>query len=250
MVTAKLQGGLGNQMFQIGAAASYAKKYDLPYGFYFKHCYTPLQGKTSNYYTHNIFANIPELHNEELFNNAVYYKEPSHEYNEIPKCNKILLDGYFQSEKYLDRNFLISLFNLPKFSDESYSTIHVRRGDYLKFPNIHPVCPIEYYNKAIKIIQETAVDSDLFLVFSDDINWCRENIKHKNIEFVNLDEIQTLSYMKYAKNNIISNSSFSWWGAWLNNNPDKIVISPKAENWFGPDGPKKHDIIPNNFIQL
>jgi len=105
--------------------------------------------------------------------------------------------------------------------------LHVRRGDYLQLPTHHPTCTIDYYHKAL------ANFDGKVLVFSDDIDWCRKTFQDPRFEFVkgNLDYID-LYLMSMCKNNIIANSSFSWWAAWLNDNKDKKVIAPKK--WFGP----------------
>jgi hypothetical protein len=117
----------------------------------------------------------------------------------------------------------------PNVNFENSCSLHVRRGDYLKYPNIHPTCDVSYYEKSISL-----VDSENILIFSDDINWCKNNllIKNKNIFFIegNQDYID-LWLMSLCKNNIMANSTFSWWGAWLNKNKNKLVIGPKK--WFG-----------------
>jgi hypothetical protein len=108
-------------------------------------------------------------------------------------------------------------------------SIHVRRGDYIGLQNFHPVQPVSYYEEAVKIVG----DDKHFLIFSDDINWCKENftfLKNKTFVLNNLD-YEDLYLMSMCKNNIISNSTFSWWGAWLNRNENKQVIIPSK--WFG-----------------
>ena len=111
---------------------------------------------------------------------------------------------------------------------ENLCSIHVRRGDYLGLPNHHPACPLEYYEEAMKQMD----DSKIFLVFSDDFGWCKENFTNSNVIFIedNKDYID-LFLMTLCQNNIIANSSFSWWGAWLNQNENKKVIAPNK--WFG-----------------
>jgi hypothetical protein len=108
-------------------------------------------------------------------------------------------------------------------------SIHVRRGDYLGLQNHHPIQPIEYYQKAINLIGE----DKHFLIFSDDIKWCEENfsfLNNKTFVSDNLD-YEDLYLMSMCNNNILANSTFSWWGAWMNQNENKQVIIPSK--WFG-----------------
>ena len=135
----------------------------------------------------------------------------------------------------------MSLFDIDEKSKkeiyEKYSeilngetcSIHVRRGDYLGLNGHHPVCDLEYYNKSINLFDKNTK----FLVFSDDIKWCQENFKGENFIFIsgNRDFID-IWLMSLCQNNIIANSTFSWWGAWLNQNINKKVIAPSK--WFGP----------------
>jgi hypothetical protein len=99
--------------------------------------------------------------------------------------------------------------------------------------NFHPLQTLSYYEKSVSIIGE----DKLYVIFSDDINWCKENLNFiKNKIFVtdNLD-YQDMYLMSMCKNNIIANSSFSWWGAWLNKNTNKKVVYPYIWFNFGPD---------------
>ena len=106
---------------------------------------------------------------------------------------------------------------------------------------------IEYYQNSVNIVGE----DKHYLIFSDDVNWCQDNfnfIKNKTIITNNLD-YQDLYLMSLCKNNIIANSSFSWWGAWLNNNKDKKVIAPSK--WFGEKANlNQNDIIPKEWIKI
>jgi len=160
---------------------------------------------------------------------------------EVPK--DCWIDGFFQSEKYFIeyRNEILSHSQFTpteQISDflNSYSnllcdntlSLHVRRGDYLKFPLHHPPLTLEYYQNATFEMEPF----DCCLVFSDDLVWCQDNFKDDRFVFINEKDYFELFLMSKCKNHIISNSSFSWWGAWLNPNEDKRVISPKE--WFGP----------------
>ncbi|MFZ1388643.1 MAG: alpha-1,2-fucosyltransferase [Thiolinea sp.] len=160
------------------------------------------------------------------------------------------LEGYWQSELYFmqiqdiirnDFSFNEVLTGINKeLSEKINSTnsvsLHIRRGDYLNIKNkkIHAPCPLRYYQDSIRIILEQVINPSFF-VFSDDINWAKENlILDFDVNYIShntgLMSYNDMNLMSLCKNNIIANSSFSWWGAWLNANPNKIVIAPKK--WF------------------
>ena len=239
MISSILQGGLGNQLFQISAAVSLASDNNDEAIFSIKNHLLPKQGRKCINYLNNIFQNIS--FNDHLDIRSYYY-EPDFSYQEIIYHPYMCLYGYFQSEKYFFKNSnkIRDLFSIDgksydiingKYSfilDKNPISMHVRRGDYLKFKDTHPPCSVEYYNQAISSFSE----SSIFLVISDDIEWCKENFLGDKFYFVegNEDYID-LYLMSLCKNNIIANSSFSWWAAWLNRNKEKIVIAP--EKWFG-----------------
>lgn len=125
----------------------------------------------------------------------------------------------------------INLRWIDKINQSNSASIHVRRGDYVGFKPCEGVCDIEYYTKAIEYI-ENKEKNIKFFVFSNDIEWCQSELKlPNNTEFVNNNygdnDYKDMMLMSLCKHNIIANSTFSWWGAWLNNNPNKIVIAPK-----------------------
>lgn len=265
MVTTKLLGGLGNQMFQIATVYAYAKRHGFDYGFDFDSCYTPLQGYSSVKYKDDFFKNIKRLDNT-IFN--MEYIEPSFSYNKIPKNDNLVLNGYFQSEKYFkdykedviklfsnfdikdERRVLDFLFNLHKESNgkKNSVTIHVRRGDYLTPPekqqfHTNLADTTDYYQKAMELFNDCN-----FIFVSDDIQWCKDNFKGDNIFYSPFNsELEDLLLMSLVYGNIIANSSFSWWGAYLSLN--EKIVAPKQ--WFGPNGPKDtQDIIPENWIKI
>lgn len=256
MIISKLQGGLGNQLFQWAYGKSLAVKYN-----------TSLLLDTSFY--SNQTGNTPRVYELNKFPNLIYQNpdnEPKETIGVVDDFNygellynenyNYYLNGFWQSEKYfLNASDLIREQLQPtteiieklkqKINGKSVS-LHVRRTDYVTSNGFHPVQTIEYYNKAI----ETIGDYDQLFVFSDDINWCKENLKYKNILFVeNQDNLEDMWLMSLCDHNIIANSSFSWWGAWLNQNKDKIVIAPK--NWFGSQSNLNDlDITPVNWIKI
>ena len=252
MVSCRLAGGLGNQLFQIAATHALSLRNNDTAGFNFETCYTPLQGNSSPKYRRSILSKINEVN----VNFNTIYNEPKFSYCEIPYSNSLLLNGYFQSEKYFVdfKDDIIKLFELPSDSknkvrdffnwwginDKPITSIHIRRGDYLNNPNFHPICSMEYYSKAMENIGDS-----YFIIISDDMDWVKKNFNGKNIVFPSFDdEIDDLTLMTLCDNNIIANSSFSWWGAYLNINKNKKIIAPK--DWFGHLGPKDvSDIIPD-----
>jgi hypothetical protein len=250
MISCNLQGGLGNQMFQIAAATSLAISNNDVYSFNFEDCFTPNQGNKSTKYVNNIFKNIP-IHSN--FNFDKIYNEPKFSFSKIPYQKNLLINGYFQSQKYFEDNstyikklFYINDNDIKKISDKydvkNLTCVHIRRGDYLKFKDFHFTCDINYYQNAMDLIKDTK-----FIFISDDMDWVKSNFKSDNFLYSKLnDEILDFTLITMCKNVIISNSSFSWWGSYLNNNNGKI-IAPKM--WFGPSGHKDtQDVIPNDWI--
>lgn len=260
MITCRLQGGLGNQMFQIAAATSLAKELNTEAAFDFNSCHTPAQGFTSDKYKETIFKNVKDKPLSTIKFSGIY-TEPKFSYTELPKQNNIILNGYFQSDKYFSkyRNEIINLFTIPEeildkvelylssevSEHDTITSVHVRRGDYMNLTDFHSPCSIEYYKKAID-----KIGNGHFVFISDDIEWCKENFKGDNIHYSPfIDEIEDLALMSICDNQIIANSSFSWWGSYLCDFEDKIVIAPKK--WFGPKGPQDtQDIIPTKWIKL
>lgn len=249
MITSNLKGGLGNQMFQISAAVALALENNDTAAFDFQKCFTPNQGNPSLFYLNNIFKNIVNMVDIPIY--KIYY-ETKFSFNKIDYEPNLLLDGYFQSEKYFkpQEDKIRELFYIDdKIFDNSEITtsVHIRRGDYQKFSNFHRVLDLEYYHTAIN-----RIGGGNFLFFSDDIEWAKKTFVSKNFFFSeNSNELDDFYLMSKCKNNIIANSSFSWWAAYLNKNKNKTIISPKQENWFGVDGHKDtQDIIPETWIQI
>jgi hypothetical protein len=269
MIYLNLKGGLGNMMFQIAAtkAISLSKKTD--YSFPNLHSHINYLS-VENTYNPNVnycseYLDLPFLkgvNTTQSFLGVGSINYPFHfEDIKIPTSN-IRIDGFFQSEKYFEnyKKEILELF-LPdekisnyikeKYSDllsENITSIHVRRGDYIRNSTHHFVQGMDYFTQSMEIVDSK---TDKYLIFSDDIEWCKENFKGNKFIFVeNEKDYIELYLMSMCSNNIISNSSFSWWGAWLNENKTKTVIGPK--NWFGLSlqSLKTDDIIPNNWIKI
>lgn len=178
-----------------------------------------------------------------------------------------LFMGTWQSEKFfIDAKKMVRqvfVFNESLLSGETLElknrilaensvSIHIRRGDYLnnQYNNgFAGVCTEEYYSKAIDLITKK-VDQSVYYVFTDDKDWVSEHFKIENAIYVNInsgeDSWQDMYLMSRCKHNIIANSSFSWWGAWLNANPDKIVIAPKL--WWRLF--EHDDVVPESWIRI
>lgn len=180
---------------------------------------------------------------------------------------KAYFDGYFQTYKYFEqyREKLLHDFTLlvplddankamlENIRKENAVAVHIRRGDYTT-----PKCPLElldldYYTRAFEIIKNK-VKNPHFFIFSNDVEWVTKNIKTgctQTIVDIN-DEAHgyfDLELMRNCKHDIIANSSFSWWGAWLNENPDKVVVAP--QKWFKPKRDESSaDMIPENWIRI
>jgi hypothetical protein len=172
-VTPTLAGGLGNQMFEIAAAASLAKKNNAVLLVNPNEHILPNQGRNVNNYRSNIFSNIVF---DKLNAFEYVYKREVCTYEEIPYKPNIKLMGHFQSWKYFDdnREYIQRLFS-PSNRDWSMvhkTAIQVRRGDYYKFPDHHPQLLPEYFHTAAKMANATEVD-----IYTDDVAWCKSNLK-------------------------------------------------------------------------
>lgn len=164
-------------------------------------------------------------------------------------------DGYWQFHAYFDnyRDILKSDFQFKAFADDKnidlyeqikeggdFVSVHVRRGDYLESELYRGLCGIDYYSRAIDFIKKN-VPNVSFLFFSNDIQWCKSNLLpllgNSKYQFVDWNKgnesYRDMQLMSYCKYNIIANSSFSWWAAYLNSNREKIVIAP--EKWINRD---------------
>jgi len=281
MIIVQLNGGLGNQMFQyaFGRQLAIINKTKLKFHI------APLKKKNSwNYMLNNFKMNAIIATDNEIFDikgkrdtsllnkllNKFYYgssvlREQDYSFSEdniVTKTNLFII-GYWQNEKYFkniektimkDFRFQDSIVNSnseykQKILKSNSISLHIRRGDYLscEVQNLE-VCPLEYYYKAVKKISKK-IRSPHFFVFSDDINWIKKNLRIDfPVFFVENNENYQEYLMSCCKHNIIANSSFSWWGAWLNKNDQKIVIAPKK--WFAKVERAHHSPVLKEWIVL
>lgn len=201
-----------------------------------------------------------------------YFIENEFSYNHnIKKVGKdCFLSGYWQSPKYFDSiaSLIRDEFAFQKPLDANNLEIsslikrvnsislHIRRTDFqiTNSNDTHGICSLDYYDKAVKFISDKLTDPHFF-VFSDDINWAKENLKLPyKLTFISGNNggksYIDMQLMSICKHNIIANSSFSWWGAWLNSNTTKIVIAPKI--WFANEilNNQTTDLIPEEWIRM
>jgi len=297
LIIVKLQGGLGNQMFQY-AFGKYLEKEFKKKVFYDLTFYNQSQEKgiTTRNFELGIFDlkinALPLIFSKIFDSNSINYKftylfskafrklfyikhiYDSDElidikYEAFSKQNAILFFvGYWQNFIYtesiwddLKKDFyfasLPSKFNqdlINEIKSQNSVSIHIRRADYLENKNInfHGICSLEYYFSAIDYIKRKTSNPH-FYVFSDDIEWAQTHlVNNNNITFVNhnngLDSFEDLRLMKNCKHNIIANSSFSWWGGWLNENQNKIIIAP--EKWYIDPINNEKFILPDSWVRM
>jgi hypothetical protein len=293
MVAVELIGGLGNQMFQYATAKALSLHRNEAllldsrlFDNYKLHSYSlkhfnidasvvkndvPLKDRSI---PKKIIDKLLEKADALTLHNRIFknYQEKELLFDEnLFKTNKknIYLKGYFQSEKYflkyqdeIRKDFEIVTPHKKETADmlkiitaENSVSIHIRRGDYISNPNanaVHGTCNLEYYHRAIEIMREK-VNNPVFFIFSDDIDWAKENLNIENtMYFVDFTDASTnyedIKLMSSCKHNIIANSSFSWWGAWLNRNKNKNVIAPSR--WFSTDMLNSKDIIPESWMKI
>ena len=268
---------MGNNLFQLAATLAHARKMNVETEFFnyrnFKVSVDtyPLEIPVMFDYKYNFNGNLNNSYEMYLHPDL----EKTFEYTDIPFRDNIMLRGYFQSEKYFEniKDEIKNKYFKPNPSiiqklqekwmnnyDFSKSiSIHLRighdrnlNGNNPGMEDLFPVCPVSYYIDSITKIIEMDSDISNIFCFSDDIEWCKNNIMSDELIFVdNNTAIEDMFLMSYCKHNITGNSTFSWWSAYLNNNPDKIVIVPE-KLWFGPklNYLNKKDLFLENWIKV
>lgn len=262
MIKITLKGGLGNQMFQYAYGRNLSIMRNTELKLDLTHLIYPDKIDTLREFKLNAFdicANIYKPIKRPLL--KIFFSKI---------INKVLKkEQFFQSEKYFKNNentirkeivlkkplstYSLEILNLI-LSKNNPVSLHIRRGDYVSNAktNIHHgLCPIEYYEKSIEYIK-LKINSPTFFIFSDDIHWAKDNLKSTSeMIFVSKPEIpdyEELILMSKCSHHIIANSSFSWWGAWLNPNPSKIVVAPKK--WLNNVNIDTTDICPSEWIRI
>lgn len=279
VITINLKGGLGNQMFQYacGRALSLRNGDELrivaeglgkanavgdiyrPFSLQKFAIAGEVVPGSSISFLQKVFRKI----NQKVLRNFNVGFEPSI----LEKKGDVFLDGYFQSEKYfadaassIRADFALQAplcddaleASTMILQDRNAVSLHVRRGDYATHTDFGGIADTAYYERAIaRMLKE--VPNAHFYVFSDDIAWCKENLPiPADSVFVSkpeMNDYEELHLMSLCKHNIIANSSFSWWGAWLNNNPNKTVVAPTRWAHGGLEKNFK-DIVPEGWIRI
>jgi hypothetical protein len=261
MISCNLMGGLGNQLFQIAATIAFSLQNNIP--FIFPYSEELVIGKVRPTYWNTLLS---KLKNKTTFSNTeitmveLYhmpkYAERSFQYSPIPKYNNFMLDGYFQSYMYFvqyeteifemmgirQQQFNL-MFEFPEyFHNLETISLHFRLGDYKEKPEYHPIMPFEYYDNALLCISESKLKKSTILYFCEEednehvekiIN--KLKLKYDVYSFLKVNtsipDWKQMILMSCCKTNVIANSSFSWWAAYLNTNIEKQVYYP--HKWFG-----------------
>lgn len=286
MIVVKLVGGLGNQMFQYAVGRSLSLMHDVPLKLDIS-TFEDYNDRAYSLKDLNVNGEIATAPESARFTKTGFLKgsfeklKPYYRRSIIvERCfdfdanilnapGDVYLDGYWQSENYFkDISELIRKeFKFKKeasgrnkdliaeMADIESVSLHVRRGDYVsnnKVHEIHGTCSMEYYNNCMNLIK-SRIHNPKFFIFSDDMSWVRQNMKIDS-SFCFIDhngqdkDYEDLHLMSSCKHNIIANSSFSWWGAWLNDNAQKVVYAP--EKWANYSALNTEHRLPLDWIRV
>ncbi|WP_428026149.1 alpha-1,2-fucosyltransferase [Arcobacter sp.] len=268
MIILKLQGGLGNQLFQVALGITLSKtlqkKLTLSLDSF-------KDDKLRNFVLDKYKIEYNIISQDEI-NKLIPYitiNEKKFNYHKLPFLDNsqvYYINGYWQSEKYFlnNKDLLKNLFKpkeklQPKalfykklILNSNSISIHVRRGDYISSPVAKRIlgnCSLKYYKNSFLYLKKDLKELKFF-IFSDDILWCKKNFKFiKNKVFIEKTlDYEELFLMSQCKHNIIANSTFSWWAAWLNENKNKIIIAPNK--WFNDKSMNDKDLIPKEWKKM
>jgi len=257
MILSRLKGGLGNQMFQIAAGFSKSIDLDTQYCINYGITHYGQQGKKPITYKDNFYKNISTTEETPSF----VYSEPHFSYSELPNQKDMVIDGYFQTEKYFANN-KDKVKNLFYFSDNIKNKIdsslkkiknkvlgvHVRAGDFLSPGNFssHFICTKDYYSKAL---EKFDLDKYTIIVCTDSPSNLFEFFPKEDVIFSNSkNELEDLYLLSQCDDLILTNSSFSWWGSFLGKDKSNVVVPSR---WFSKDGPQDYnDIYREGWIKI
>jgi hypothetical protein len=274
-MSAEIMGGLGNHLFQIAAALAYHKKLVEKKTIVFRN-------DTQLHNTHNLprktfwdtlFKDQFTVLDPEEYNSLfrIHIREQdNHKYTEpfVAYPHNFKLNGYFQSFNYISddiRQQMINYLNSNKelvtevknkyddikailsSTDDDMVSVHIRRTDFIYLQTFNYILDFDYYKQALDIVNKKKL-----AIFSDDIEWCKQNVTQtlyafEAIYFVDINNVEKeFLLMSMFKHNIIANSTYSIWASFVSQHDDKIVVAPK--NWYGPTGPKEWDEIYHKYI--
>jgi hypothetical protein len=287
MIVSRIIGGLGNQMFQYAAGRALALQRGVHFAIdrrvfaeykthaFGLHCFR----------AELVDAPVEQLHSSAVKETRInrilrpFLRTPLNIYSERtftfdPEVASLpdgtYLDGYWQSEKYfadaaatIRSDFTVryapSVANerwLERIAAGNSVSVHVRRGDYVTNVHaaaVHGTCNLDYYRRSVEHVRRASGTDPVLYVFSDDPDWVTENLRLPYETHLVRDNDATTNYedlrlMTACRHHIIANSSFSWWGAWLDGSKDAITIAPKQ--WFATDTPDARDLIPQRWVRL
>lgn len=277
MITTRLHGRLGNQMFQYAAARSLALRLGTEVALDTRLVQSRGEGVLTRVFDLPVVSPgaLPPLKAERPLRYAIwrmtsprFKRERGLGYNPAFEtfADGSYLHGYWQSERYFERiaprirkDFTFPAFSSPdnaemaeRIGDGLSIALHVRRGDYLSL-RAHTLCDQAYYDAALARVLDGLSETPMVYVFSDDPDWVRDNLPLPCARVVvDLNgpdtDFEDMRLMSLCDHNIIGNSSFSWWGAWLNTNPDKRVAGPAR--WFGDPKLVNPDILPDQWMKI
>lgn len=279
MITARLHGRLGNQMFQYAAAAGLAARHGVPVALDMRGAELRGEGIPTRVFDLDLVqpTALPPLKQEapvrytlwRAFGAAPRFRrEKGLGYNDAIESwsDGSYLHGYWQSEHYFAHieDQIRAAFTFPTFSNSQNAemadrisadtaiSLHVRRGDYLTFA-AHVLCDQAYYEAALAQVLDGLQDDPTVYVFSDDPQWAKDNLplpcNKVVVDFNGPDtDFEDMRLMSLCRHNIIGNSSFSWWAAWLNQTAGKRVAGPTK--WFGDPKLSNPDILPADWLKI
>lgn len=279
MIIARLHGRLGNQMFQYAAAAGLAARHGVPVALDTRGAQLRGEGVPTRVFDLDLAdaGPLPPLKQQAPLRYALwrafgaaprFHRERGLGYNTAIEGwhDGSYLHGYWQSQRYFSHiePQIRTAFTFPEFSNTQNAemadriagsnaiSLHVRRGDYLTFA-AHVLCDQAYYEAALARILDGVPGSPTVYVFSDDPQWAKDNlplpVDKVVVDFNGPDtDFEDMRLMSLCQHNIIGNSSFSWWAAWLNQNPDKQIVAPAK--WFGDPKLNNPDILPTDWLKI
>lgn len=286
MIISRIIGGLGNQMFQYAVGRALALRRGVPF-YVDRRAFLDYKTHAFGLDCFNVDLYdapkrlLPNPPQEGLLQRLFRKYQPSSlkvfaerqftfDAEVLSLTDNVYLDGYWQSEKYfkdfadeIRKEFTIKF--APSESSRNWLdliasnfsvSLHIRRGDYVTNPSasaVHGTCDLSYYERAVGYLYKVTGVSPVLFVFSDDLDWVANNLKLPfEMHLIRDNDAKTnyedLRLMTACRHHIIANSSFSWWGAWLDGRSDSITIAP--QRWFAGDTPDARDLVPERWIRL